>query len=159
MVRHEKSQKFESKWFGPYQIVQKMLLGIYRLQDPNGRELQVLVHGNRLLKANIRTIDELRKLWASPVTKDQLRKRNVQTELVASEPKNMDTLERYLLEIDEEEPDPEPLDQTSGPAAQMSKKRGRDDHDDGRVMLKIPRKRWLEQITLEELTAKRRRQE
>jgi len=136
-----------------------MLLGTYRLQDPNGRELQVLVHGNRLLKANISTTDELRKLWASPATKDQLRRRNLRTELVASEPENTDTLERYLLEIDEEEPDPEPLDQTSGPAAQMTKKRGRDDRDDGRVMLKIPRKRWLEQIALEELTVKRRRQE
>ena len=159
LVRHETPQKFESKWFGPYQIVQKMLLGTYRLQDPNGRELQVLVHGNRLLKANISTTDELRKLWASPATKDQLRKRNVQTELVASEPENTRTLERCLLEVDEEDPDPEPLDQMSGPAAQTPKKRRRDDHDDGRVMLKIPRKRWLEQIALEELTTKRRRQE
>src|SRR5208282_2045566 len=82
--------------------VQKMLLGTYRLQDPNGGELQMLVHGNRLLKANIRTTDELRKLWASPATKDQLRKRNVQIKLVASEPENMEILERYLLEIDEE---------------------------------------------------------
>jgi hypothetical protein len=136
-----------------------MLLGTYRLQDPNGRELQVLVHGNRLLKANIRTTDELQKLWASPATKDQWRKRNVQTELVASEPENIATLERYLLEIDEEEPDPEPLDQTSGPTAQTPKKRRHEDHDDGRVMLKIPRKRRLEQIALEELTTKRRRQE
>ena len=91
--------------------------------------------------------------------KDQLRKRNVQTELVASEPENTRTLECCLLEVDEEDPDPEPLDQTSGPATQTPKKRRRDDHDDGRVMLKIPRKRWLEQIALEELTAKRRRQE
>jgi hypothetical protein len=27
LVRHEKLMKFESKWFGPYQVVQKMLLG------------------------------------------------------------------------------------------------------------------------------------
>jgi len=105
LVRHEKPQKLESKWFGPYQIVQKKLLGTYRLQGPNGRELQALVHGNRLLKANIRTSDELRKLWASPATKDQLRRRNIQTELIASEPENTDTLERYLLEIDEEDPE------------------------------------------------------
>ena len=171
LVRHEKPQKLESKWFGPYQIVQKKLLGTYRLQDPNGRELQALVHGNRLLKANIRTSDELRKLWASPATKDQLRRRNIQTELIASEPENTDTLERYLLEIDEEDPDPEPLDQTSGPselrpgildhddgrALGSKESERRDDHDDGRVMLRIPRKRWLEQITLEELTAKRKK--
>src|SRR5204862_4642890 len=107
LVRHEKPQKLESKWFGQYQITQRMMLGTYRLQDPNGRELQALVHGNRLLKANIRTSDELRKLWASPATKDQLRRRNIQTELIASEPENTDTLQRYLLEIDEEDPDPE----------------------------------------------------
>jgi hypothetical protein len=27
LVRHENPQKFEVKWFGPYQVVQKMLLG------------------------------------------------------------------------------------------------------------------------------------
>ena len=45
LVLHENPQKFESKWFGPYQVVQKMLLGTY-LHDPNGRELAALVHGN-----------------------------------------------------------------------------------------------------------------
>jgi hypothetical protein len=47
LVHHENPQKFESKWFGPYQIIQKLLLGTYRLQDPNGRELAALVHGNQ----------------------------------------------------------------------------------------------------------------
>ena len=106
LVRHERPQKFETKWFGPYQIVQRMLLGTYRLHDPDGRELQALVHGNRLIKANIRTTDELRKLWASPATKDALRRRNIQTELVPSDPENTDALERYLLEIDIDDPDP-----------------------------------------------------
>ena len=46
LVRHETPQKFESKWYGPYQIIQRMMLGTYRLQDPNGRELAALVHGN-----------------------------------------------------------------------------------------------------------------
>ena len=44
LVRHEKPQKFEAKWFRPYQVVQRMLLGTYRLQDPNGGELAALVH-------------------------------------------------------------------------------------------------------------------
>src|SRR5436305_374185 len=70
LVRHERPQKFEAKWFGPYQVIQRMLLGTYRLQDPSGRELAALVHGNRLIKANIRTADELRDLWASPKAKD-----------------------------------------------------------------------------------------
>jgi hypothetical protein len=51
LVRHENPQKFESKWFGLYQIVEKMMLGTCRLQDPNGRELVSLVHGIRLVRA------------------------------------------------------------------------------------------------------------
>ena len=72
MVHYEKPQKLESKWFRPYQIVQKILLGMYQLQDPNGHELRAVVYGNRLLKTNIGMTDELRKLWVSPATKDQL---------------------------------------------------------------------------------------
>ena len=74
LARHENPLKFESKWFGPYQVVQKMLLGTYRLQDPNGREFAALAHGNRLIEATIRTADELKELWASPKGKDILRK-------------------------------------------------------------------------------------
>jgi len=59
---YENPQKFESKWFGPYQVVEKMILGTYRLQDPNGKELAALVHGNRLLKANITSAETLKKL-------------------------------------------------------------------------------------------------
>jgi len=40
-----------------------MLLGRYGLQDSNGRELAALVHGNRLVRANINTADELRDAW------------------------------------------------------------------------------------------------
>src|SRR6266496_4722974 len=32
LVRHESPHKLESKWFGPYQIIEKKLLGTYRLQ-------------------------------------------------------------------------------------------------------------------------------
>ena len=65
LVRHENPQKFESKWFGPYQVIQ-MLLGTYRLQDPNRRELSAVVHGNRLIEATVGTADELRDVRASP---------------------------------------------------------------------------------------------
>ena len=41
LIRHENPQKFEPKWFGPYQILEKMPLGTYRLQDRNGRQLAV----------------------------------------------------------------------------------------------------------------------
>jgi hypothetical protein len=104
LFRHENPQKFEAKWFGPYQVVQKMLLGTYRLQDPNGRELAALVHGNRLIKASVRTADELRDLWASPRAKDKLRKRNRSIELVPSYPENTDRLDQYLQNDDDDEP-------------------------------------------------------
>ena len=106
LVRHENPQKFEAKWFGPYQVVQKMLLGTYRLQDPNGRELAALVHGNRLIRANIKTADELRDLWASPKAKDKLRRRNRNLELMPSYARNTDMLDQYLQDNDGDD-DPE----------------------------------------------------
>jgi hypothetical protein len=54
--------KFESKWFETYKVVQKVLLGTYRLQDPNSRELSALAHGNQLIEATVRTADELKEL-------------------------------------------------------------------------------------------------
>jgi hypothetical protein len=69
-----------------------MLLGTYRLQDPNGFGHQI--HGNRLIKANIRSTDEARKLWASSVVQSQLRRSN--TKPAASDPENTAILERQL---------------------------------------------------------------
>jgi hypothetical protein len=83
LVQHENPQKFESKWFGLYQIAQKMTLATCRLQNPKGRELQALVHGNRLLKAYINSEESLPKLWASPVAKDVLQ-RNTSQKLYTS---------------------------------------------------------------------------
>jgi hypothetical protein len=40
----EGHNNFESTWFGPYQIVQKMLLGTYCLQGLNGKEFEVLMN-------------------------------------------------------------------------------------------------------------------
>jgi hypothetical protein len=127
LVRHENPQKFEAKWFGPYQVVQRMLLGTYRLQDPNGRELAALVHGNRLIQANIRTAEELRELWASPKAKDQLRKRNRHVELIPSYPENTDALDQYL----QDEQNEDPTDEVSIPELEpkhimITRKRTRD---------------------------------
>jgi hypothetical protein len=55
------------KWYG---VIEKTMLGTYRLQDPNGKELATVVHGDRLINANISTADELKQLWASPATED-----------------------------------------------------------------------------------------
>jgi hypothetical protein len=97
LVRHENPQKFESKWFGPYQITERKALGTYRLQDPNGKELQALVHGNRLVKAHLNTYEALRKLWASPAAKDALRQTNKRMELVNSDTNGTDPLDRLLI--------------------------------------------------------------
>ena len=77
------------------------MLGTYRLQDPNGKELATLVHGNRLIKANISSADELRRLWAAPAMKDQLRRRNLNAEIMPSdERQNTELLEQYLWDDD-----------------------------------------------------------
>jgi hypothetical protein len=158
LVRHEKPQKLECKWFGPYQIIEKKLLGTYRLQDPNGKELAALVHGNRLIQANIRTTDELRRLWASPSAKDALRRQNATLELIPSDPENTKALENYLLEMDIKDSDVEPLNvgETSGekhknqeePGGQKVQKVRRDDS----LVIKIPQRRWLEQIAVQQVT-------
>src|SRR5947207_3193269 len=109
LVRHEKPQKFEAKWFGPYQVMEKMLLGTYRLQDPNGRELAALAHGNRLIEAAVRTADELRDLWASPKGKQALRRRNKRLEVYPSYPENTDLLDGYLQGDDDDDADPTPV--------------------------------------------------
>jgi hypothetical protein len=104
LVRHENPQKFESKWFGPYQVMERMMLGTYRLADPKGKELASLVHGNRLINARIGDTETLKKLWASPATKDQLRARNLTSEFMPSDvPGNTDALERNLLEADDDD--------------------------------------------------------
>jgi hypothetical protein len=114
LVRHENPKKFESKWFGPYQIIEKMPLGTYRLQDPKGTELAALVHGNRLVKANISTAEKLRDLWSSPAAKDRLRRVSAHAEILPSFRKNTDELNRYLMEEEEDLVQDAPL-QMAGP--------------------------------------------
>jgi len=144
LVRHEGPQKFEAKWFGPYQITERKVLGTYRLQDPNGRELQALVHGNRLLKAHLNSYDALSKLWASPAAKDTLRQTNKRIEIVNSDAKGTELLERLLLDdplqsaieqvpVDEDTIIVEPLHLTKQDRVQdpqHKRKRQHPDHED-----------------------------
>jgi hypothetical protein len=118
--------RVESKWFGPYQVAQKMLLGTYRLQDPNRRELATFMHGNRLIRANIRTESELRDLLASPKAKDKLRKRNRNLELLLSYAMDTDILDQYLQDNDEDDHDLEEMDLEIGnvmPRRNLKRKR------------------------------------
>ena len=64
------------------------------------------MHDNRLIQANIRTMNELRRLWTSSSAKDALRRQNARLELIPSDPENTKALEDYLMSLDEIEPDP-----------------------------------------------------
>ena len=154
LVRHETPNKFEPKWFGPYQIMEKMLLGTYRLQDPNGTELAALIHGNRLIKAAISTADELRDLWASPAVKDMLRKKGIHYEVVPSYPENTALLNQQLRE-DEGIPMPiDPIDQQ--PTAKPKKKTKKRElktkvNEDKRILGTRDLKRTREQEIFDEI--------
>lgn len=71
LVRNESGKKFESKWFGPYRVLQAHPLGTYALAEPGGRVLRNLVNGSRLIEANV---DNPQGLWASTATRSALRR-------------------------------------------------------------------------------------
>ena len=127
-----------------------MLLGTCRLQDPNGNELATLVHGNRRIQAIIRAAVALRKLWASPSAKDALRRQNAHLELIRSDLENTKALENYLMEIDVDKPNPEAL-----PNSHKRKEHPESESDSFSVLIRIPQKRWLEQIALQRVEALR----
>jgi hypothetical protein len=143
LVRHENPQKFESKWFGPYQIAEKMILGTYRLHDPSGREFGALVHGNRLVPAAISSADELKTLWAASSTKDAFRRQNITPELMPATEENTKALEQHLLEEDVEDP---PVLQAPAPPPIGQK----GDGDKHRFILRLPVRQIRERAALEE---------
>ena len=160
LVRHETPNKFEPKWYGPYQIVERMLLGTYRLQDPSGTELEALIHGNRLIKAAISTADGLRDLWASPAVKDMLRKRGIHAEVAPSYPENTAILTQQLFE-DEGIPLPtttELPNEHHQPHKRTKKQKLREKaEEDRKIILKINLKRIREQQAVDDVISKRRK--
>ena len=158
LVRHEGSQKFEAKWYGPYQIIDKTLLGTYCLQDPNGRQLATLVHGNHLIDAKINdSIEKLEKLWASPRLKDMLRRENLKITYIPTSPENIDILEQHMQEqvdIDEPTPTRSTIDNPKGIKRTTATQ---DKHPSGNVekpydpIIKISLKRLREVEALDEL--------
>ena len=102
LIRHDNAQKFESKWFESYQVIQKMLLSMYRLHDFNERELTALIHENRLIETIVSIMNELKELWASLKDKNILRKWNKWMKVRPFYPENIDTLDQYLLNDDDE---------------------------------------------------------
>ena len=73
--------------------------------------------------------------------KDALRRRNIQTELVPSDPENTDALERYLLEIDIDDPDPG--DEQDAPSSI-------DEQEEPELIVRNPRKRRRQEVTRNE---------
>ena len=52
LVCHERPQKFEAKWFGPYEIIQKKLLGDEIIREPkNLFSLSKEIYGLFMLSA------------------------------------------------------------------------------------------------------------
>ena len=136
-----------------------MLLGTYRLQDPNGTELEALIHGNRLIKAAISTAEELRDLWASPAVKDMLRKRGIHAEVAPSYPENTAILNQQLHE-DEGVPLPtmELPNDNQQPQRRTKKQKLREKaEEDRKVILKINLKRIREQQAVDDVILKRRK--
>lgn len=62
LVRHKSPNKFEAKRDCLYQILDKMLLHTYRLQDPKGQELPTLMHGNHLVDTKINNTEDTWRL-------------------------------------------------------------------------------------------------
>jgi hypothetical protein len=124
-----------------------MLLGTYRLQDPAGKELAALVHGNRLIRANVRSTDELRRAWSTPAFKDALRRRNINPQLVLADPENTALLDQYLQEQDAVPQGDPPRTADEGAQAE-----GVDNGLEGSPLrVRIPLKRWREQIVADEM--------
>ena len=79
LVRAEARNKFEGRWFGPYRINKVMLLGTYRIEDPDGNIVATLINGQRLISAKV--TDETRKsFWNSSRIQGALRRRGVTLE-------------------------------------------------------------------------------
>ncbi|KAJ6105307.1 hypothetical protein N7523_010117 [Penicillium sp. IBT 18751x] len=93
LIRNETGKKFESKWFGPYRVLQSHPLGTYALAEPNGHVLRMLINGSRLLEANV---DAPTTLWTSSAARTALRRAGIQVE----RPEEV----RTVLEIDEDLP-------------------------------------------------------
>jgi hypothetical protein len=93
LVRNEAGKKFESKWFGPYRVLEAHPLGTYALEEPGGRVLRNLVNGARLIEANVSDIE---RLWSSTAARSALRKAGLRV-------KRPEELQRIL---DEEEVSP-----------------------------------------------------
>ena len=79
LVRAESRNKFEGRWFGPYQVVKRMLLGTYRLADPKGNVVRTLINGQRLIQAHFEGKSP-EEFWNSSKIQGDLRKANISVE-------------------------------------------------------------------------------
>ena len=67
LLHNGAKRKFEAPWFGPYKVLERSILGTYRLETSQGRVVKSLIHGNRLRKDEVKLKDNqsLEHLWFS----------------------------------------------------------------------------------------------
>ena len=74
LMRHEKKQKFETKCYDFYKILNDHFLKTYRLTSSNDKVLKNLFNDNKFAKTNV--INNDLKIWFSSVKQAELRKQN-----------------------------------------------------------------------------------
>lgn len=89
--------KFEAKWYGPLRISNRAALGTYEVTRPDGKQVKVLLHGNRLKKALLRGEGDGDRFWLAP----EYRKRQEQElkeRLQDATPEAIEEIERSVEE-------------------------------------------------------------
>jgi Reverse transcriptase (RNA-dependent DNA polymerase)/RNase H-like domain found in reverse transcriptase/Retroviral aspartyl protease/Integrase core domain/Integrase zinc binding domain len=84
LVRAEARNKFEGRWYGPYQIMKSLPLGTYQIADPDGNVVTTLINGQRLITARV-TDETQKKLWNNSKVQASLRKRGIELEKSSKE--------------------------------------------------------------------------
>lgn len=77
LVRAEARNKFDARWYGPYEVLKKHHLGTYVLAQTDGKILKLLVNGQRLVKANTPE-GNIEELWSSSAMQASLRRQGME---------------------------------------------------------------------------------
>ena len=94
LIKHEKMQKFETKWYDSYKILNHHSLKTYRLIFLNDKVLKNLVNDDKFVKTNV--INDDVKTWFSLVKQAELRKQNKIVELFTSKIKKIIDNDEFL---------------------------------------------------------------
>jgi transposase InsO family protein len=64
LLRREARLKFQSRWLGPYKVVEAQRSGVYKIVDPSGTPYSSLVHRDRLKRAIVDQANLPSTLWS-----------------------------------------------------------------------------------------------